>query len=127
MDLVGGADVRTVSEELAKLADACVREAFTITEEALVADLGRPERSGFAVIGLGKLGSRELNYSSDLDVLFVYRGDGASANDIALDSLNISSVPEPASYALVALGLLWIWKGHKIVETRLDMSRQGVV
>lgn len=28
---------------------------------------------------------------------------------------------------LVALGVLWIWKGHKIVETRLDMSRQGVV
>ena len=28
---------------------------------------------------------------------------------------------------LVVLGLLWIWKGHKIVETRLDMSRQGVV
>lgn len=37
---------------------------------------------------------------------FVYRGDGESANDIALDSLNVSSVPEPASYALVALGLL---------------------
>lgn len=37
---------------------------------------------------------------------FVYKGDGASANDIALDSLNISSVPEPASYALIALGLV---------------------
>lgn len=28
---------------------------------------------------------------------------------------------------LVALGVLWIWKGHKIVETRLGMSRQGIV
>lgn len=28
---------------------------------------------------------------------------------------------------LIVLGVLWIWKGHKIVQTRLDMARQGVV
>jgi glutamate-ammonia-ligase adenylyltransferase len=32
-----------------------------------------------AVIGLGKLGARELNFASDLDVMFVYEGDGPSA------------------------------------------------
>ena len=31
----------------------------------------------FAVIGMGKLGARELNFASDLDVLFVYEGEGA--------------------------------------------------
>lgn len=76
-DLVGGADVRTVSEELTRLADACLREGYVLTEGRLAAECGLPERSSFAVIGLGRLGSRELNYSSDLDVVFVYRGEGA--------------------------------------------------
>ncbi len=35
---------------------------------------GKPAR--FAVIGLGKLGGDELNYSSDIDLLFLYAGDG---------------------------------------------------
>ena len=30
----------------------------------------------FAVIGMGRFGGRELSYASDLDVLFVYDGDG---------------------------------------------------
>ena len=30
----------------------------------------------FAVIGMGKLGARELNVASDLDVVFVYEGEG---------------------------------------------------
>lgn len=76
-DLVGGADVRTVCEELTRLADACLREAYLLTEEHLAGELGMPRSSGSAVIGLGKLGGRELNYSSDLDVVFVYRGEGA--------------------------------------------------
>ncbi len=37
---------------------------------------------------------------------FVYKADGASANFIALDTLDVSTVPEPASYALIALGLV---------------------
>ena len=31
----------------------------------------------FAVIGIGKLGARELNFASDLDLVFVYEGEGA--------------------------------------------------
>lgn len=83
LDLVGGADARVVSEELTKVADACVREAYVLTEEALAAESGRPVGSVFAVIGLGKLGSRELNYSSDLDVVFVYRGEGTLTDGTA--------------------------------------------
>ena len=31
----------------------------------------------FAVIGMGKLGARELNVASDLDLMFVYEGEGS--------------------------------------------------
>jgi glutamine synthetase adenylyltransferase len=39
---------------------------------------GAPELSGFAVMALGKLGSREMRFGSDLDLVFVYRGEGTT-------------------------------------------------
>jgi glutamate-ammonia-ligase adenylyltransferase len=53
---------------IAEVADRVVREAV----EAARSDLP------FAAIGLGKLGARELNFASDLDLLFVYEGEGAA-------------------------------------------------
>ena len=52
---------------LAQVADRVVREAVDGAEPDLP----------FAVIGLGKLGAEELNFASDLDVVFVYEGEGA--------------------------------------------------
>jgi glutamate-ammonia-ligase adenylyltransferase len=52
--------------ELARVADRVVRDAVAAVEPDLP----------FAVIGLGKLGSQELNFASDLDVVFVYEGEG---------------------------------------------------
>ncbi len=52
---------------LAAVADRVVREAV---------DAAMPELP-FAVVGLGKLGAEELNVASDLDVVFVYEGEGA--------------------------------------------------
>ena len=66
-DLAGEIDVEVVGAALSDLADS-----------ALDAALGEsPVR--FAVIGMGKLGGRELNYSSDIDVMFVHDGDPAVA------------------------------------------------
>ncbi|MEW6059231.1 MAG: DUF294 nucleotidyltransferase-like domain-containing protein [Actinomycetota bacterium] len=59
-------DPRDSGRALAAVADRVVREAV----EAAEADLS------FAVIGLGKLGAEELNFASDLDVVFVYEGEG---------------------------------------------------
>ena len=66
-DLAGKANVREVGATLAALADACLEAAL---EES-------PIR--FAVIGMGKLGGCELNYSSDVDVMFVHEGDASAA------------------------------------------------
>jgi glutamate-ammonia-ligase adenylyltransferase len=70
-DLSGEADVQLVGASLADLGDACL--------EAALQDADMP----FAVIGMGKLGGRELNYSSDLDVMFVFDGDPAAGEAIA--------------------------------------------
>ncbi len=70
-DLAGEADVVEVGWGLADLADACLESALDESEIP------------FAVIGMGKLGGRELNYSSDIDVMFVHDGDAATAERIA--------------------------------------------
>ena len=92
-DLAGGATRGGVGEELAALGEACLTAA-------LRAELGlQAQASGcsgpddlpvrMAVIGMGKLGGRELDYSSDLDVLFVHEvaagADEAQANSLALE------------------------------------------
>ena len=66
-------DLATVTEELSNLADAMVGAALGLASD----ETGIPVK-GFAVFALGKLGGRELNYSSDIDLLFVAR-ENASA------------------------------------------------
>ena len=43
-------------------------------------DSGRPQPSEFAILGLGKLGGQELNFSSDIDLMFLYTCDGETSN-----------------------------------------------
>ncbi|MDF3074015.1 MAG: bifunctional glutamine synthetase adenylyltransferase/deadenyltransferase, partial [Alphaproteobacteria bacterium] len=40
---------------------------------------GNPDNAGFVVLGMGKLGARELNYSSDIDLIVLYDADKAEA------------------------------------------------
>ncbi|HEY5014821.1 MAG TPA: bifunctional [glutamine synthetase] adenylyltransferase/[glutamine synthetase]-adenylyl-L-tyrosine phosphorylase [Acidimicrobiia bacterium] len=72
-DVLGLADLETTQRELAHVADACVEAALQ----------GLEPSAPFAVIGLGRLGGEELSYASDVDVLFVYDGEGASEFDAA--------------------------------------------
>lgn len=75
-DLVGGNDVEQVTLQLSRLADAAVAGAA----------LGIGADRHFAIIALGKLGGLELNYSSDIDLIFVRPDsatDQASADRVA--------------------------------------------
>ncbi|MGH3277971.1 MAG: bifunctional [glutamine synthetase] adenylyltransferase/[glutamine synthetase]-adenylyl-L-tyrosine phosphorylase, partial [Trebonia sp.] len=72
-DLVGDATVDGVAEELADLADAVLEAALAIARAELPPDTA-PVR--FAVVAMGKCGARELNYASDIDVIFVAEPHG---------------------------------------------------
>ena len=63
---LGRADLPAVGRELAGLAEGCLGAALAIAAPTVP----------FAVIGMGKLGGSELNYASDVDVIFVHDGDG---------------------------------------------------
>jgi len=83
-DVLGLAALADITGELSNLADAILEVAYRRIREQLVARHGEPmyeaagqrRTCGFAVIALGKLGGQELNYSSDVDLMFVYSGNG---------------------------------------------------
>jgi len=80
-DVLGLASLSDVTAELSHLADAILDLTYRRIRAELVARHGAPRledgsECGFSVISLGKLGGNELNYSSDIDLMFVYSANG---------------------------------------------------
>ena len=74
---------------LSNIAEAALAGLFPVIEENFAAKHGRIPDGGLAVVALGKLGSREMTASSDLDLVFVYTtpGDAVSDGDQPLDAV----------------------------------------
>jgi glutamate-ammonia-ligase adenylyltransferase len=71
LDLMGKRTVEETARSLSHLADAIVEVAYRLLCDADPNTDRGETGTGFAVIALGKLGGRELNYSSDIDLIFV--------------------------------------------------------
>ncbi len=75
------------TEELSNLADAVLDYALSLARQDLDNKYGSPRRdergrsaaAEFCIIALGKLGSYELNYASDIDLVFLYSDDGTTS------------------------------------------------
>jgi len=87
-DLLGLSDMAQTAHEFSNLADACIQQALDIAHFALPLapdspsgpESANPAEPGLnfpplTVIGMGKLGGQELNYSSDIDLIFVCDDD----------------------------------------------------
>ena len=68
----GTATAEAAGPALADIAEAVIAGLLPRVEEELAASAGRVPGGGFAVVAMGKLGSREMTASSDLDLVFVY-------------------------------------------------------
>ena len=77
-DVLGFATLSDVTEALSNLADAILSAAYGVIREDIEREMGACA-ADFSVLALGKLGGRELNYSSDIDLMFVYSGPGETA------------------------------------------------
>ncbi|MGQ0520076.1 MAG: bifunctional [glutamine synthetase] adenylyltransferase/[glutamine synthetase]-adenylyl-L-tyrosine phosphorylase [Actinomycetota bacterium] len=86
-DLVELDLLEAVGRRLAHLADDVVAAACDLAGEEATA--------GLAVIGMGKLGGRELNYSSDIDVLFVGAGDARRVMDLTRTCFRVDADLRP--------------------------------
>ena len=74
--------VQNSMHELSLLAEFCLDRACTYTWKALTEQLGTPwdedrnKPARYGILGLGKLGGEELNFCSDIDLIFFYQGKG---------------------------------------------------
>ena len=98
-DLAGFSNVEETMADVSALADACVHQALTHherwlnlrfgftmgqswldtnpgNENAPLSDEDIKQRAQMVVLGMGKLGGNELNYSSDIDLIFAYEEGG---------------------------------------------------
>lgn len=88
-----------VGRELARLADACFDAAIAFWDRELRARYGAPQYTdddgelrdaGLAVIGMGKLGGEELNFTSDVDVIYTYASDHGAAGPLSLPADDVA-------------------------------------
>jgi glutamate-ammonia-ligase adenylyltransferase len=75
-DVLGEADIPTITQELSNLADVVINASCIVAGRQMEQKYPHPPSAAFAVVGLGKLGGGELNYSSDVDIILVYETEG---------------------------------------------------
>lgn len=114
-DIAGWATLDETLGELSALADAAIQFAYATSYADMVVRYGTPRgaqsnaEQELMILGMGKLGGRELNYSSDIDLIFLYpeegQTDGARSTDNAEFFLRV---------------------GQKIVQTLANPTVEGI-
>ena len=125
-DVAGQLHYEAVSTQLSDLAEVCLQRAYDVALAERVQRYAPPDGLALAVVALGKLGSRELNYHSDLDLIFVY---GPASGDAAVPPEADGAAQE--FFAKLAQMLLMVLQlatreGHVYkTDTRLRPSGQS--
>jgi glutamate-ammonia-ligase adenylyltransferase len=85
-DIFTNPGYRSVSADLTSLAEVVIEQALKIAEEDMRTKYPMPETpaTGIAVAGFGKLGTGELGYGSDLDIIFVYHEPDSAGTGCAI-------------------------------------------
>jgi glutamate-ammonia-ligase adenylyltransferase len=78
-DLTERAQLDEVCATMSALAEVAIDAALAFLEPRIAGDAPRPK---LVVVGMGKLGGGELNVSSDVDLVFLYPGDGDAASHL---------------------------------------------
>ena len=85
-DLARLAEATEIIQEISDIADVCLESVWQLCYRQLTDRYGQPfhqdgsglwQKTAACAIGLGKLGGQELNYSSDVDLIFVYSEEGS--------------------------------------------------
>src|SRR5271166_2826578 len=92
LDLLARASDTETLRALSEFADACIRTAVTLAGRLLEPVFGVPRSASGSVVplivlGMGKLGGRELNFSSDIDLVLLFAEAGSSSGPRSVDNL----------------------------------------
>jgi [glutamine synthetase] adenylyltransferase / [glutamine synthetase]-adenylyl-L-tyrosine phosphorylase len=113
-----------LTSQLSYLADACLKQAVTIARDELIPRFGLPFRrdtdqeAGFAIVAMGKQGGMELNYHSDLDIIFVYEGEGETRPVAGTEPDRFKLQSNPEYFSRLA---------QRIISVLTLMTREGFV
>lgn len=89
-DILGKEDVQSTTSALSNIAEVCLEQIAAIEYEKLSHKFGRPTidegpRAGLpcemVILGMGKFGGQEMNYHSDVDIVFLYEADGHTVSE----------------------------------------------
>ncbi|MDD5029730.1 MAG: bifunctional [glutamate--ammonia ligase]-adenylyl-L-tyrosine phosphorylase/[glutamate--ammonia-ligase] adenylyltransferase [Rhodoferax sp.] len=86
LDCEQQAPLQQITQAMTDLAEFALNQALTQAQATLDARYGAPmtakgQRAQLWIVGMGKLGARELNVSSDIDLIYIYDEDGETAGD----------------------------------------------
>ncbi len=119
-DLTGAADVEVVGTELAGLAQGVLRGTLTAVHTQVADDA---PAARIAVIGMGKLGGLELNYISDVDVVFVHAPvDGADDDEASREATRVITALMELLNASTTMG-----RAYEIDPTLRPEGRSGAL
>ena len=126
-DIQGNMSQGDIARQLSLVAEICLQQALTIAQDELVPRFGKPfciegeevsHPAAFAVIGMGKLGGMELNYHSDLDIIFVFEGDGENRPVAGTDPDRFKAQTNQQYFARLA---------QRIISVLTLMTREGAL
>ena len=122
-NILGNATLPTTTEELSDLAEAVLKAIYPEIEAEMREAHGTPLTPDgtpvtFAIVAMGKFGGRELNFSSDLDVMYVYSADGETTE-------GMSNVEYFAAVGLELVNRLAGNQGMGIYEIDLRLRPHG--
>ena len=99
-DILGKEDIQATTGALSDIAQACLRLITEMEYQKLAKRMGEPivaigPRAGhvceFVILAMGKFGGRELNYQSDLDIVFLFEAEGGTAHRMSGRSGEVTS------------------------------------
>ena len=114
-DILGKQDIQATTGALSNLADTCLAQIARREYRQLVDRFGEPRvaegrRAGkpceMVILGMGKFGGREMNYHSDLDIVFLYEADGQTAPPKGSSSIGNKSTTNQHFFSQLGQGII---------------------
>ncbi|MBT3508501.1 MAG: bifunctional [glutamate--ammonia ligase]-adenylyl-L-tyrosine phosphorylase/[glutamate--ammonia-ligase] adenylyltransferase [Nitrospina sp.] len=111
-DLLGKVDFKETVEDISNIADVCLQAAYEHSDRELRKKYGSPvyqdedgiyKESEFAVLGMGKLGGLELNYSSDIDLIYIYTSSKGETRPVSEGDSSVISISNHEYFTKLAL------------------------
>ena len=123
-DMAGNLSLEEGMFQLSALAEVLLSHALVLARREVRRRFGVPmdaatgAEASFCVLGMGKLGSEELAYHSDLDIIFLYSGPGETAPDPGREAGESRKITNHEYFAKVA---------QRLISILTTSTREGIV